>query len=188
MTAPITHPPDVREHHVEWNDRLQVWLDGDLDAADAATLQAHLAGCAHCRARADELGQLDRNLRSAAPRLALDQAFDARVFAQVEAIDDSRRTDARQLIERELQQNLRALARGWRRALSFVIPGIVAGIAIAFALSAWLDDAGFTRTLVVQSAAELGRDTSGMVRTLVTTLLGAGLGATIAGWLASMIE
>ena len=66
--------------------------------------------------------QLDRSLRSAAPRLALDDAFDAKLFAQIDAIDDSKRAEARQRIEQELQQNLQALARGWRRALLFIVP------------------------------------------------------------------
>ncbi len=43
------------------------------------------------------------------------------------------------VIEQELQQNLHALARGWRRALLFVVPGVVAGVALAFALAWWLD-------------------------------------------------
>jgi anti-sigma factor RsiW len=58
-------------HDIQWNDRLQDWLDGDIDAADAAALQAHLADCDECRERIDELQALDRELRSAAPRLAL---------------------------------------------------------------------------------------------------------------------
>jgi anti-sigma factor RsiW len=176
------------QHHLNWNDRLQDWLDGDLDAADAATLQAHMADCAECRARAAELQSLDRNLRGVAPRLALDAAFDAKIFAQLDAIDDSKRAEARQRIEQELQQNLQALARGWRRALLFIVPGVVAGVALAFVLTWWLSDAGVMRTLIVQSAAEFGSDNSGQVHLIVTTLLGAGLGGLIARWLATVVE
>jgi hypothetical protein len=43
MIDRIANPSDAREHELAWNDRLQDWLDGDLDAAAAATLQAHLA-------------------------------------------------------------------------------------------------------------------------------------------------
>ena len=175
-------------HHLEWNDRLQDWLDGDLDAADAAALQAHIADCAACRARADELQSLDRSLRSAAPRLVLDDAFDAKLFAQIDAIDDSKRAETRQRIEQELQQNLQALARGWRRALLFIVPGVIAGVALAFALAWWLTDAGVMHTLIVQSAAEFGSDNSGQVRLIATTLLGAGLGGLLARWLASVVE
>jgi anti-sigma factor RsiW len=185
----IHHPSATASgHHLEWNDRLQDWLDGAADEKQAAALQAHLDDCALCRARADELRELDDSLRSAAPRLALDDAFDAKLFAQIDAIDNSKRTEKRRRMEQELQQNLQALARGWRRALMFVVPGIVAGIAIAFALGAWIDAAGFTRTLVAETAAELGRDTYGLVRISMTTLLGASLGAAIAAWLASIVE
>jgi anti-sigma factor RsiW len=175
-------------HHLEWNDRLQDWLDGDLNPADAAALQAHIADCAECRARADELQSLDRSLRSAAPRLTLDDAFDAKLFAQIDAIDDSKRAETRQRIEQELQQNLQALARGWRRALLFIVPGVVAGVALAFALAWWLTDAGVMQTLIVQSAAEFGSDNSGQVRLITMTLLGAGLGGLLARWLASVVE
>jgi anti-sigma factor RsiW len=175
-------------HDIEWNDRLQDWLDGDLDAADAATLQAHMAGCAACRARADELQALDRSLRSAAPRLALDDAFDAALFAQIDAVDESKRAEARQRIEQELQQNLQALARGWRRALLFIIPGVIAGVALAFALTWWMNDAGVMRALIAQSAAEFGPGNSGQVQLIATTLLGAALGGLIARWLATVVE
>jgi anti-sigma factor RsiW len=175
-------------HDIEWNDRLQDWLDGDLDAADAVALQAHMAGCAACRARADELQALDRSLRSAAPRLALDDAFDAALFAQIDAVDESKRAEARQRIEQELQQNLQALARGWRRALLFIIPGVIAGVALAFALTWWMNDAGVMRALIAQSAAEFGPGNSGQVQLIATTLLGAALGGLIARWLATVVE
>jgi len=175
-------------HDIEWNDRLQDWLDGDLDAANAAALQAHMAGCAACRTRADELQALDRSLRSAAPRLALDDAFDAELFAQIDAVDESKRAEARQRIEQELQQNLQALARGWRRALLFIIPGVIAGVALAFALTWWMNDAGVMRALIAQSAAEFGPGNSGQVQLIATTLLGAALGGLIARWLATVVE
>jgi anti-sigma factor RsiW len=175
-------------HDIEWNDRLQDWLDGDIDSADAATLQAHMADCAACRARADELHALDRELRGAAPRMALDDTFDAKIFAQLDAIDETKRAEARLRLDQELQQNLHALARGWRRALLFVIPGVIAGVALAFALAWWLDTGGVMRALIVESAAEFGTDNSGQVRLIVMTVLGAGLGGLLARWLASVVE
>ena len=188
MTDRIATPSEAREHELAWNERLQDWLDGDLNAADEAALQAHLADCAMCRARADELQALDESLQIASPRLALDDAFDAQLFAQIEAIDDSKRAAQRQHLEQELQQNLQALKRGWRRALLFVVPGVIAGVALAFALAVWLSDAGVMRTLIVQSAAEFGSNNSSQVQLIVMTLLGAGLGGTLARWLASVVE
>jgi len=188
MTDRVANPTDAREHELAWNDRLQDWLDGDLNAADEAALQAHLADCAMCRARADELQALDQSLQFASPRLALDDAFDAKIFAQIEVIDDSKRAAQRQRLEQELQQNLQALQRGWRRALLFIVPGVIAGVALAFALAWWLSDAGLMRTLIVQSAAEFGSSNSSQVQLIVMTLLGAVLGGTLARWLANVIE
>ena len=182
MSDRSANPSDAHEHELAWNDRLQDWLDGDLDAAGAAALQAHMADCAMCRARADELQALDRNLQLASPRLTLDSAFDAKIFAQIAARRPAQR------LEQELQQNLQALKRGWRRALLFILPGVIAGIALAFALAWWLNDAGLMRTLVVQSAAEFGANNSSQVQVIVMTLLGAGLGGTLARWLASVVE
>jgi anti-sigma factor RsiW len=187
MSTPISNPFAARDHHLEWNDRLQDGLDGDLSAADEAALQAHMADCALCRARADELRELDFNLTTAAPRLALDDAFDARLFAQIDAIDDSKRAAARQRMEQELQQNLRALARGWRRSLLVIAGGAIAGVVIALGLASWLNDASVMHALVVESA-KLGSENSGSVHLIATTVLGAALGGAIARWLASVVE
>jgi putative effector of murein hydrolase len=107
---------------------------------------------------------------------------------QLDEIDDTKRAEARRRLEQELQQNLHALARGWRRALLFVVPGVIAGVALAFALAYWLDTGGVMRTLIVQSAAEFGTDNSGQVRLIAMTVLGAGLGGLIARWLATVVE
>lgn len=188
MSAPTAKSTAALEHQLAWNDRLQDWLDGDLSAADTAALQAHIADCAMCRARADELQALDSKLRSSAPRLALDDAFDAKIFAQIDAIDDSQRAETRRRLEQELQQNLHALARGWRRGLLFVIPGVIGGIALALGLAWWLADAELMRTLIAQSAAEFGSNNSDQVRLITLTVLGAGIGGVTARWLASVAE
>ena len=35
--------------HQEWNDRLSEYVDGELEPAERAALEAHVAGCAECR-------------------------------------------------------------------------------------------------------------------------------------------
>lgn len=176
------------EHRLEWSDRLQDWLDGDLDERSAAALHAHIAGCAHCQRDAEALRGLDRELREATPALALDAAFDARIFSQIETFDEAKRAAARTRLEQELQQNLQALSRRWRRTLAMLIPGIVAGIAIAFALTTWLGQSDLTRHLVMESATGLGWDNSSLIQVGVTMLFGAGLGMILARWLTSVVE
>lgn len=188
MTAPDTPSSAAQEHHLEWNDRLQDWLDGDFDGADAAALEAHMAGCALCSARAEQLQELDSSLVSAAPRLALDSAFDAKLFAQLDAIDETKRAEARRRVEQELQRDLRTLARGWHRALLFMVPGVVAGIALALGLASWLSDANVMHTLIVQSAAEFGPGNTSQVQLIAMAVLGASVGGVVARWLASVAE
>jgi hypothetical protein len=44
----------------QWTDRLSEYLDGELDAATRAGLEAHLAGCAECLATLTELRSVAR--------------------------------------------------------------------------------------------------------------------------------
>jgi anti-sigma factor RsiW len=175
------------EHHLEWNDRLQDWLDGDVEAGDRELIEAHLGQCPICQERLAEFERLDRALDAAAPRLSLDATFDQRLYAQIGAIDESQRAQARQRVEQELQQNLRALSRGWRRTLVFVVPGVIAGLAIAFTLSVWLDDSGLTRQLIAHAPGKLALG-SDFIRWSVTALLGSSLGLIVSRWLANVVD
>jgi anti-sigma factor RsiW len=176
------------DHVLEWSDRLQDWLDGELDSAGVTAFETHLAGCEICQQSVEQLEQLDAMLVEAAPSLELDENFDRRLLAQIEQIDEKGRAEARRRIEQELQQQLSELRRGWKRTLAFVIPGIVAGIAIAFALAAWLDNSGVTSTLVAEGSAELGRGSADFIRLGVTSIVGAALGMLVAPWLARLSE
>lgn len=179
-------PPS--RHSQEWHDRLQDWLDGELNSADTAAFEAHLKACAGCQQNLEELQQLDGALVEASPPLQLDADFDAQLFAKIEAIDDSKRAEARRRIEQEWHQQMQALSRNWRRTLAFVIPGLVAGIAIAFAAAGWLDSSGVTDTLVAQGAAELGGRSVDFLRIGVTSVVGAALGLLVAPWLARLAD
>lgn len=179
-------PPS--QHSQEWNDRLQDWLDGELNSGDTAAFEAHLKTCAECQQSMEELEQLDAALTEASPPLELDTAFDAQLFAKIGAIDEGQRAEARRRIEQEWQQQLQALSRNWRRTLAFVIPGLVAGIAIAFAAAGWLDSSGITDSLVAEGAAELGGNSIDFIRIGVTSVVGAALGMLVAPWLARLAD
>jgi anti-sigma factor RsiW len=174
----------VQEHHIEWNDRLQDWLDGEPDA----TFEAHLAACQLCQTRLEDLQSLEESLHGELPPLSLDATFDARLYAQIGEIDERQKQAARERVEREWQENLSALRSSWRRSLAFVIPGIVAGIALAFALAAWLDSSGVVQTVAAESLKELGRSDSHAIQMYLTGLLGATIGLVVARWLASVTD
>jgi anti-sigma factor RsiW len=182
-------PTTAKGSHSEvWDGRLQDWLDGELNTADSALFEAHLAGCGECQQTVEALEKLDEALTVAAPPMTLDDAFDQRLFARIETIDDSKRAEARRRLEREWQQQLHALSRNWKRTLAFLIPGVIAGIALAFAVMAWLDSSGMTSNLVAQGSAELGGGSTDLLRMGLTCFIGAAVGMAIAPWLARLAE
>jgi hypothetical protein len=63
--------------------RLSEWIDGELEPAAAQRVQAHVASCADCGRRADELRALG-GLLAELPRLECPEAMAARVFDRVE--------------------------------------------------------------------------------------------------------
>lgn len=175
------------EHALAWSDRLQDWLDGDVEAGERAAVESHVQTCEQCSALLAELRKVDEALRSAAPPIALDERFDARLFAQIDAIGESQRAAARQRIEQELQQQLTALARSWKRTLLFVIPGVIGGVALAFTIAGYFMSAEIAQPIVA-TAGDLTRTSTDVVQTLLTAMLGAGVGAGVARWLASVAE
>ena len=181
--------PSMEPSHAEkWDGPLQDWLDGELNTTENAAFEAHLAACGECQQTVAVLEKLDEALVEATPPMELDKAFDQRLFAQIEAIDDSKRAEARRRLELEWQQQMSALSRNWKRTLAFLIPGVIAGIAFAFAVLAWLDNSGVTSNLVAQGSAELGGGSTDLLRMGLTGFIGAALGLTVAPWLARLAE
>ena len=66
--------------------------------------------------------------------------------------------------------------------------GLIAGIAIAFAFTLWLDDSGVARTVALEGAHELGSNQAGTIQMALTALLGAGIGLAVARWLSTVAE
>jgi anti-sigma factor RsiW len=177
----------VSDHTLEWNDRLQDWLDGDANPSEAAAVQQHMTDCEECRSVLSDLRALDASLRRAAPPIALDERFDARLFASIDTIDETQRIAARQRLERELQENLQALARSWRRTLMFVIPGVIGGIALAFALTGYFLSADAAQPFIA-SAETLSGGNTRVAEAALKALLGATIGVIVARWLAAAAE
>jgi len=184
---PHQPPQTVPDHHLEWNDRLQDWLDGETESADSGVFENHLAACDICQLRVTELQQLESALIAESPLPQLSASFDTQLFAQIDSVNETQRAAARQRVEQELQQNLKALSLSWRRTLVFVIPGIVAGVALAFGLTGYFEASGITATLAAEGASKLGANAS-QIQMMLTALLGAGLGGAMAGWLSRVAE
>jgi anti-sigma factor RsiW len=189
MKQRSSRPPPIAPNHSEqWDGRLQDWLDGELNTAESAVFEAHLAGCGECQQTLVALEKLDEALVEATPPMELNQAFDQRLFAQIGALDETKRIEARRRLEQEWQQQMQALSRNWKRTLAFLIPGVIAGIAFAFAVLAWLDSSGVTSNLVAQGSAELGSGSSDLLRVGLTGVIGAAMGAGLAPWLARLAD
>lgn len=174
--------------HSQWDEALQDWLDGDLNDAESAAFEAHLAACGLCQRSLPEFEELDQALVESAPPLKLDAGFDQALLARIDAIDESKRLEARRRLEQEWQEQMQSLSRNWRRTLAFVIPGIIGGIVLAVALMSWLDSSGITSNLVAQGAAELGARSIDYLRVGITAVVGAALGMLVAPWLARLAE
>jgi tetratricopeptide (TPR) repeat protein len=103
-----------------WTNRLSEYLDGDLPESERAALEAHLPGCADCRATLEQL---------------------RRVVARAQGLDDrAPAADLWPAIARHVGV-VSLDARRARRRLSFTVPQLAAA-AVALALlsggSAWL--------------------------------------------------
>ena len=55
MTTPREMTPE-QEHALSWNDRLLDAIDGDVDAAERAAIDAHVVECVQCR---NQLAEFD---------------------------------------------------------------------------------------------------------------------------------
>lgn len=178
--------------HSEWDDSLQDWLDGELNDADGAAFEAHLAQCERCQQNLGDFEELDAALTAAAPPIEPSSAFDQKLYAQIAAIDETQRVEARRRLEQEWQEQLQSLKRNWRRTLALMIPGVIGGAVLALALVSWLDSSGITTHLIAQGAdlggAELGTQSFDYLRQGVTAMVGAAFGMLLAPWLARMAE
>ena len=104
----------------EWEERLQDWIDGDVDAGEAEAVLAHAAGCASCGERIEALRTLDNQLASCLPRPALDDDFDRRVLASVGRISGEL-ASARSRLQRDWQEQQTGLRRSRRRIWNWII-------------------------------------------------------------------
>jgi len=189
MTPHGNHP----DHDLEWHERLQDWLDGDLEGPERAALERHLASCAHCQDTLEHLQDLDRELQSALPKPALDETFDARLFARIDEIDDQR-SAARARAQAQAESELATLAGQWRRTLQAVVPSIVATVAVVIALASSLADiVGMPGVQWLQALGARGEDATGVdvasfLPFVVLAAFAAAASYVVARWLTPLAE
>jgi len=68
-----------------WTDKLDAYLDGELNAADEESLRRHLRECSACAAEAVERMQLKRSVHDAGTRYKPDAAFRARIQQSIQS-------------------------------------------------------------------------------------------------------
>jgi anti-sigma factor RsiW len=125
----VTGVPDSADHF-EWDERLQDWIDGDLDAAESAALEAHIAGCRPCQARLSAFRTVDEALSESLPGQTLPESFDRVVLERIDVASKAGRAAARARIQREYQDEIGAFSRQWRTALRSMILNVVVATAL----------------------------------------------------------
>jgi anti-sigma factor RsiW len=125
--------PDSADHF-EWDERLQDWIDGDLDPAASAVLEAHLAGCDACQARLRAFRAVDARLSASLARQTLSSSFDRTVLAHIDGAPKAGRAAARARLEQAWQAEIGAFSRQWRTAFRSMILNalLVAALLVAF--------------------------------------------------------
>jgi anti-sigma factor RsiW len=171
------------EHDLEWNDRLQDWLDGESDERERILAESHVASCESCQQKWRDLQTLDAALKDVSARLTLDATFDARLFAKIDEASDAQRSQARARAQAEFQAEIHSLSRNWRRTLTTILPSVLAGIAIALALAMYFDTAEWTQQFAAESAGEIKGVDASFIHLLLTSTIGAAIGYVVARWM-----
>jgi anti-sigma factor RsiW len=165
--------------HLVWDERLQDWIDGDLDPAEAAALEAHLAGCMRCQPRLSALRAADALLSRALPPQRLTESFDRSVLERVDRVSKADRAAARARIEQEWQTQMGALSRQWRSALRSAILNLLLATALVIAVLARLPVSPVISRLVDQ-LGEISQHAAG--RPALATMVAAAGAAFVAAF------
>jgi anti-sigma factor RsiW len=175
-------------HEAEWTQRLEEWRDGSADAADAAAIESHLPDCKECRDYLTALESIDAALSASLVAPALSAEFDRKLWSRIDSGNDIQRALAKQQVQDELRQNLAALEHRWRLKLALIIPGVLAGILLAFWLVSLVSAAAWFTPLFTLVQQQLGPATGQLVQTIATGLLGGAIGLLITQWITPATE
>ncbi|HEY8539896.1 MAG TPA: zf-HC2 domain-containing protein [Steroidobacteraceae bacterium] len=177
---------ELEQHDCAWNDRLQDLLDADVRSTERAEIESHIATCPRCRLQYAKLKRLDAKLSAQIGAPRLDAAFDRQVFAKINALDARRREHAQRQAERELTENLQALARARRWGVVCLVSGVVAAVATIYAIMTWSENVDAAGQLFSFVTA-IGLPQAGSLHTFFSFLIAAAIGGGVAKWIADTV-
>lgn len=148
-TATARHP----NPHEDWELRVQDWVDGQADSAEAAAVALHLAECADCTALVEGLRAVDEQLLGTSPLTPTD-SFDATLFARIDAEESERRRLREQALAQEPELAHAMLNRSLRKGLWTILATLtVALVVVGWALIA--GPVGFSPASLVLKLASI---------------------------------
>jgi hypothetical protein len=108
-------------NHTEWTDQLSDYLDGELEPAEHAAVDAHLAACSECNRTLNELRRVVLAAQSAP-----DQQPDTDLWAGISSQITATASPAPRIVEMS------------RRRFSFTVSQLAAAAVLLIAVSGWL--------------------------------------------------
>ena len=97
-------------------DKILAWQDSQLPPNQRRAVETHLAECAHCRAFARSLQQLDAACAAQIVIPPLTADFDGRLWARIQAapaaLSDVHRAERKRQLEAEFESGLARIRRG----------------------------------------------------------------------------
>lgn len=137
--------------HCDWEEGLQDWIDGDLNPAQRAVLDEHIASCTSCHARMDALQAIDAALSKSFSQQTPEESFDRRVLERIAGAARADRAAARARLEREWRAQMAVLSHQWRTACRSLALNVSAGAALLIALAKTFDALPFVYRLIDQA-------------------------------------
>jgi hypothetical protein len=119
----------------DWEEKLQDWIDGDLESHQVTLLIDHVASCQSCSALIGALRTLDASLVVQIVQPTPGVKFDRRLLARIAAAEIVVRPIGRARVEKELKDQLTALSHQQRRRWGAAILNALAGAAVVMALA-----------------------------------------------------
>jgi hypothetical protein len=174
--------PSQLPHDAEWSQRLEEWRDGLAKGLDSVAIESHVASCEQCRDYLAALDRIDVALSSTVVVPSLSADFDLGIWSRIDSGREIERALAKQRAQEELRQQLTALNAAWRRRLIWMIPGVSAGMALAFWLASLVSGADVMASFASILQQQLGPSTGQLVQTIVTGLLGGAAGFAMSQW------